>query len=166
MANDCGLLRQEDMPAFKQWLDLVGIGWNPGTGLWEVIRISSGGNNYVVTRNKQENYKSPETLRPLIQCFREYQMKEGHQAPADVEITDTERLEFMLKKSRRVVVEMCFSHHEIYVEECFMGGKKYSPVHIALPYEKWEKGDRLIYQRQAIDLAITESKVQTNEKSN
>ena len=75
------------------------------------------------------------------------------------EITDTERLEFMLKKSRRVVVEMCFSHHEIYVEEGVMGDKKYSPVHVALPYEKWKKDDRLNYQRQAIDLAIIESKL-------
>lgn len=82
------------------------------------------------------------------------------------EITDTERLKFMLKKSRKVVVEDCFRHHEIYVEEGFMGDKKYSPVHVALPYAEWEKGDRLCYQRQAIDLAIIETKVQTNEKSN
>ena len=157
MANDCGLLRQEDMPAFKQWLDLGGIGWNPGMGLWEVIRISYAGHSCVVTRNKQENYKSPEILRPLIQCFREYQLKE---VPVVVEITDTERLEFMLKKSRKVVVEDCFRHHEIYVEEGFMGDKKYSPVHVGLPYKEWAPGDRLIYQRQAIDLAITESKLE------
>lgn len=75
-----------------------------------------------------------------------------------VGITDTERLEFMLKKSRKVVVEDCFRHYEIYVEEGFMGDKKYSTVHVGLPYKEWAPGDRLIYQRQAIDLAITESK--------
>lgn len=154
------------MPTFKQWLDFVGIGWNPGIGLWEVIRIYYAGHSCVVTRNKQENYKSPEYLRPLIQCFREYQLKAVPEVQAEAEITDTERLEFMLKKSRKVVVEDCFRHHEIYVEEGFMGDKKYSPVHVGLPYKEWAPGDRLIYQRQAIDLAITESKEQTNEKSN
>lgn len=73
-------------------------------------------------------------------------------------ITDTERLEFMLKKSRKVVVEDCYSRYEIYVEEGFMGDKKYSPVHVTIPYKDWATGERLHYQRQAIDLAITESK--------
>lgn len=161
MANDCGLLRQEDMPAFKQWLDLGGIGWNPGMGLWEVIRISYAGHSCVVSRNKQENYKSPETLRPLIQCFREYQLKE---VPVVVEITDTERLEFMLCKGRKVETEVtgwtesCICY-EIYVTECSMEDRKYSAVDHNAPVRLIASSDEaMILKRQAIDLAITESK--------
>ena len=74
-------------------------------------------------------------------------------------ITDAERLEFILDKSRKVVVEMCYAHHEVYVEEGFMSDKKYSAVCITEEYNSWGKDDLMKYRRQAIDLAITESKL-------
>jgi len=158
MSNDCGLIRQEDMVEFKQWLDHVGVGWNPGMGIWEVIRISYAGRNCVVTRNKQENYKSPEELRPLIQQYREHQAQKTPVATIASEIDDTARLEFMLGKSRKVVIENCFTRHEVYVEEGFMGDKKYSPVSVIRRFNLWTEDENLNYKRQAIDNAINESR--------
>lgn len=172
MANDCGLLRQEDMPVFKQWLDFVGVGWNPGVGLWEVIRISYAGHSCVVTRNKQENYKSPEYLRPLIQCFRAYQLKDEAEVQAEAEITDTERLDFMLSKGRKVVTELTGwssenTCYDIYVTEGSMEDRKYTAVsHDHVGHMKASTDIARKLKREAIDLAITESKEQTNEKSN
>jgi hypothetical protein len=162
MANDVGYLRQEDIPALKAWLDVRGVGWNPGIGLWEVIRIAYGGHNSVVTRNKQEHYKTPVELRPLLLEFREFMA--SHEEPeTKEEISDTERLDFILRKGRQVVTEIEGwgsegRHYAIYVTEGVMDDKEYPAVRFtAESFSQISEEGRKI-KREAIDLAIIESR--------
>jgi hypothetical protein len=160
MANDVGYLRQEDIPALKAWLDVRGVGWNPGIGLWEVIRIAYGGHNSVVTRNKQEHYKTPVELRPLLLEFREFMASHEEPETKD-EITDSERLVFMLEKHRQVVTaSVGFNGHgdnffEVYVQEGFMGEKRYPSAKFT---GNLTTKTAFATKREAIDLAIIESR--------
>lgn len=78
--------------------------------------------------------------------------------------TDTERLEFMLRKGRKVVTEIAgwtesYTCYEIYVTEGSMEDRKYSAVDHKAPDRLIASSDEaMILKRQAIDLAITESK--------
>lgn len=160
MANDVGYLRQEDIPTLKLWLDKRGVGWNPGIGLWEVIRIAYGGHNSVVTRNKQEQYKTPVELRPLLLEFREFVNKLPEPIPANA-IGDSERLVFMLEKHRQVITAAVGFNgrgdhfFEVYVEEGFMGDKKYPAVKFV---GNLNTQTAFATKREAIDLAIIESR--------
>lgn len=84
-------------------------------------------------------------------------------------ITDTQRLDFILKKCRKVVIEQVGyngsgdTFYEVYVEEGFMSDRKYPPVRLVGKSTTVINGET---QRQAIDLAINESKEQVNEKGN
>lgn len=171
MANDVGYLRQEDIPTLKLWLDKRGVGWNPGIGLWEVIRIAYGGHNSVVTRNKQEQYKTPVELRPLLLEFREFVNTPPVPLATEGEITDTERLDFMMSKARQVVVELEGwgsegRHFAVYVTEGPMSDKEYDAVRFTAEDFKASSEEGRKIKREAIDLAINESRSETSEESN
>lgn len=165
MANDVGYLRQEDIPALKLWLDQRGVGWNPGLGLWEVIRIAYGDHNCVVTRNKVKQYKTPVELRPLLQEFREFVNKLPDPIPA-IAITDSERLVFMLDKYRVVVTEVVGSNgrgdtfYEVYVEEGFMADHRYPSVKVV---GNISTSMNFATKREAIDLAINEVRSESSD---
>lgn len=71
--------------------------------------------------------------------------------PAPVAV-DTERLDFILCKSRTVATEILPDGYALYVEEGLMGEKVYPQVKASIV----GKENRKSLQRQAIDLAITE----------
>ncbi|WP_296232305.1 hypothetical protein [uncultured Pseudomonas sp.] len=74
--------------------------------------------------------------------------------------SDTQRLDFMLANWRKVVCErLPHDNYEVYVEEGFMGDKRYPGVRYS---GEWEQGtpEALEIQREAIDAAIT---FQSNE---
>ena len=71
--------------------------------------------------------------------------------PAPVAV-DTERLDFILCKSRTVTTEILPDGYALYVEEGLMGDKVYPHVKASIV----GKENRKSLQRQAIDLAITE----------
>lgn len=159
MANDVGYLREADIPALKVWLNHRGIGWNPGLGLWEVIRIAYDGHTCVVSRNKVEQYKTPAVLRPLLQQFRAFM--DSHEPVAETsEITDTERLDFMLDKSRKLIYEVVgyngrgTSFIDVYVEQGFMSDRKFEAVRIEV--QSLSEDCTPEHKRVAIDLAIIE----------
>lgn len=87
-------------------------------------------------------------------------------------ITDTERLDFMLEKHRKLIISLTGigtrgRAYEVYVEEGFMGSREYTPVCVKAPEGNFQDVHNAAeYKRQAIDLAINESKEQTSEKSN
>lgn len=172
MANDVGYIRQDDMPSLEIWLNRKGVAFAKGVGLWEVIRIYYGGHTNVVTRNKVEQYKTPVELRPLLLEFREFlnnYVPEPEPAPG---ITDTERLDFMLRKSRQVIVEIEGwgsegRHYAIYVTEGTMSDHEYPAVRFTQAEDfsgVSEEGFKI--KREAIDLAIFENRNQVSEKSN
>ncbi|MDD2056562.1 hypothetical protein N5D52_29075 [Pseudomonas sp. GD03860] len=67
------------------------------------------------------------------------------------EFTDTQRLDFMLCKFRKVVVEVLpFGGRDIYVEEGFMGNKTYGAVRLTSPSAQEEDQAK----RMAIDIAL------------
>lgn len=171
MANDVGYIRQEDIPAFKLWLDQKAVGWNPGVGLWEVLRIHYGALTCIITRNKVEQYKTPVELRPLLLEFREFINSHEQVTETPEEITDTERLDFMLSKARNVVVEVAGwgsegSHYEVYVEEGVMGDRQYDAVRFTQQNFKGGSDEGRKIKREAIDLAIIQSRSETSEESN
>ena len=69
--------------------------------------------------------------------------------------SDTQRLDFMLSNCRKVICErLPHDNFEVYVEEGFMGDKRYPGVCYS---GDWERGspEALEIQREAIDAAIT-----------
>ncbi|MCK2123924.1 hypothetical protein [Pseudomonas sp. PNPG3] len=67
------------------------------------------------------------------------------------EFTDTQRLDFMLKNFRKVIVEVLpFGGRDIYVEEGFMGDKTYGAVRLTNPSAQEEEQAK----RTAIDIAL------------
>lgn len=67
------------------------------------------------------------------------------------EFTDTQRLDFMLSKFRKVVVEVLpFGGRDIYVEEGFMGNKTYGAVRLTNSSAQEEDQAK----RMAIDIAL------------
>lgn len=165
MANDVGYLRQEDIPALKLWLDKRGVGWNPGIGEWQVIRIAYGGHSSVVTRNKREQYKTPVELRPLLLEFREFLNNKLPEPIPAIAITDSERLMFMLDRYRVVVTEIVGANglgdtfYEVYVEEGFMATHRYPSVHVT---GNGNTAMNLTTKREAIDLAIIQSRSESS----
>lgn len=171
MANDVGYLREADIPALKVWLNHCGVGWNPGLGLWEVIRIAYGGHTCVVTRNKMEHYKTPVELRPLLLDFRKFM--ESHEPITETsEITDSVRLEFLLRKGRQVVTEIEGwgsegRHYAIYVTQGTMGDHEFPAVRFTRGDDFDSTSEEAFkFKREAIDLAIHEDRNQVREKSN
>lgn len=172
MANNVGYLRAEEMLAFKVWLDIRGVGWNPGIGLWEVIRIAYGGHTCVVTRNKVEQYETPVELRTLLIEFREFVQRVADKSdmPAESEtseITDTDRLDFMLEKSRKLVYEVVgysgrgTSWIDIYVEQGFMAARRFEAIRAEV--ENLSVDHTPEQKRAAIDLAIIEVRGESSE---
>lgn len=87
-----------------------------------------------------------------------------HVAQADAAkaaaVGDVERLDFMLNEWRKVVCELLpHDNFEVYVEEGFMGDKRYPGVRYS---GEWSKGspEALEIQREAIDAAILANRVQ------
>lgn len=67
------------------------------------------------------------------------------------DFTDTQRLDFMLKNFRKVIVEVLpFGGRDIYVEEGFMGDKTYGAVRLTNPSALEEEQAK----RTAIDIAL------------
>lgn len=86
-------------------------------------------------------------------------------------ITDTDRLNFMLRKSRQVIVEIEGwgnegRHYAVYVQEGFMGDKNYPAVRFTQAEDFSgvdEQGKQI--KREAIDLAINETLGEAKETS-
>lgn len=168
MANDVGYIRPECIPALKTYLDRRGIGWNPGHGQWEVIRIAYGGHTCVVTRNQKEQYKTPVELRPLLLDFRDFMLMQEPTLETNEEITDTERLDFMLSKGRQVITEVEGwgsegRHYAVYVEEGTMADRKYDAVRFTAEDHSSRSPEGLKIKREAIDLAIIQSRGESSD---
>lgn len=80
-------------------------------------------------------------------------------------ITDTERLDFMLEKHRKVVVSLIGigtqgRGFDVYIEEGFMANREYTPVRVfAVEGGLQDLPNATEIKREAIDRAINESKV-------
>ena len=143
--NDKGLLRIDEVDDFQNFCTLNGVGYAAGKGPYEVIRVFYDAATQVITRNSADVISTPPKLRPLLDRYR---------AQNNV-LDDTQRLDFMLAKWRKVVAEVTPRNHEVYVEEGFMGDKTYPAVVVS--NEDWanlDKAGEAAIKRQAIDLAI------------
>lgn len=177
MAHDKGLIQIEEIPHFRAWLAVNAIGFNAGIGQWEVLRVNYGTHVQIIARNSQDHLKTPEGLRPLLQEYRRH--VEGQSTASNIAaeiqsrpdaITDTERLDFMLDKSRKLVYEVVgysgrgTSFIDVYVEQGFMSDRKFDAVRIEV--QSSDKCCAPETKREAIDLAIIEVRSECNEKGN
>lgn len=161
-----GTIPVERVPEFIQFLQQLGYATRPGSGHYQLGQILVDGRMQAITVNAKQVVGLPAEIAGYVPAF-----VAAGQAPA-TGITDTERLDFMLSKSRKVVVEITGwgsegSHYAIYVEEGTMGDKSYPAVEFSQEAQfKHTTPEGVATKRQAIDLAINESKEQSSEKSN
>ncbi len=152
-------LQINQWPAFSEYLRIVGINVRESKADWELAHVNQHGTDnrfYPVTYNKRYQVKVPAWLHEhYLQFVRNTQGSCVEQA-ADV-ITDTDRLNFMLVKHRHVVIEQLpWGTHEVYVEEGFMGDKRYRSVTVKGELPNHDTDAAQSIKRQAIDLAINE----------
>lgn len=145
MANDKGLLQFDELTDFVNFLNKRGIGNAVPKGLWQARVVYLHDGTHVIGYNSDNVVNTPVELRSLIGDFRLVQNV----------ITDTQRLDFMLARWRKVVSEVTPRNHEVYVEEGFMGDKSYPAVVVSNDdWAKLDKDGEAAIKRQAIDLAI------------
>lgn len=145
MANDKALLSVNELDAFKNYCKLISVGFSVPASKFQVLVVYFGGYTCVVTNNAKNVLTTPVELRPLIENFRKQ-----HNV-----FDDTRRLDFMLSKSRKVLVENMWGHgYEVYVVEGVMEEKKYPSVESPNTVTNWTGPEALSIKRQAIDLAI------------
>lgn len=152
-----GLMPKAKVPDFCKHLEKYDFTVIDGKSQYEMAQVMLDNRFHAITVDLKGVVGIPKMLEFQARLFLEAQTTE----PAPVTVTDSQRLDFMLDKHRKVVTEVCgygngVTHYEIYVEEGFMSDKGYGSVEYSgddfSPHG--EIGHKL--QRQAIDLAIKE----------
>lgn len=161
-----GTITAEQVPEFIVFLEGMGYATRPGGSIFELSQVLLDGRFHAVTTNSRGVVGLPYDIACYVpEFFKRTQV-------AVTGITDTERLDFMLCKSRKVVVEIegwgsGGRHYAVYVEEGFMSDKTYEAVRFTQEDDfNGVNPHGVKIKREAIDLAINETKGQTSEKSN
>lgn len=147
-----GVLPYAKVPKFLEYLTRQGFTVTAGKGIFEMGQVLLDSKFVAITTTAKKVVGHPEALHEHVLQF----LREALDNPVPVDHNDTQRLDFMLCKCRKVCVEALYNgNHEIYVEEGFMGEKKY-PAALALDSGdiKWNSPEGMALKRQAIDLAI------------
>jgi hypothetical protein len=152
-----GLIPADKVPEFLQFISADGYDTRPGGSTWELGQVLLDGRWTAITTSSKGVVGLPAGLAGYVKGFmRNRQEPEG--------ITDTERLNFMLDKCRKVVVEIEGwgsegRHFAVYVEEGFMSDKTYQAVRLTQEELDGASEQGRQIKREAIDLAINETKV-------
>lgn len=154
MSNIKGLLKAKDLEDFKAFLTAKGVGFTIPKSPYAPLMVFTASGTAVCSIDSRQVVGVPESLRELVMEF--------YAKPAMY--TDTQRLEFLLGASRKLVVERVFfepdwQRFEIYVEIGVMGEDRATAVEMQIP-----TGSTLLdyslalldNKRAAIDLAIKE----------
>ncbi|AXC36510.1 hypothetical protein HOT57_gp66 [Pseudomonas phage phCDa] len=160
MAYLKGRIPSDKVSLFAEHLVLGGFDIRPSPAQYELLQVRILNRWLAITIDSKGVVGLPEELVGHAEDF-----LRGTFTPEPVGITDTERLDFMLRKSRKVVVEIEGwgsegRHYAVYVEEGFMADKTYSAVRFTQE-EDFNGVDPhgVKIKREAIDLAINETKV-------
>lgn len=159
MAYVKGIIPADKVPLFLEHLGMGGYAFRQEARQWQLGQVLVAGVWAAITVDKKGSVGLPEELVGHAKDF-----LQGTFTPEPEGITDTERLDFMLSKSRKVVVEITGwgsegSHYAVYVEEGTMGGKSYPAVEFAQETQFMHNTpEGVATKREAIDLAINESK--------
>lgn len=153
MAYIKGLIPADKVPEFLKVLRGEGYDVRPAGSTWELAQVLLEGRWAAITINSKGVVGLPEALAGYVPGFLE--------KPAG--ITDTERLNFMLDKSRKVVVEIEGwgsegRHFAVYAEEGTFGGPSYPAVRFTQEDLDGASEHGRQIKREAIDLAINETK--------
>lgn len=153
MAYIKGVLPKDKVPLFLEHLGMGGYAYRCQAIQYQLGQVLVAGVWMAITVDKKGVVGLPEDLVGHAKDF-----LQGMFTPEG--ITDTERLDFMLSKSRQIIVEVEGwgsegSHHAVYVEEGFMADKQYPAVRFT---GKTSEPCSLELKREAIDLAILETK--------
>lgn len=167
MSYSKGLIPKEQVKDLVEFLKAIGIPVRVASAAWEMYQVQLVGRWWAITCSSKDVVGIPDAMLGLTQKF----LRETTNFDPSA-ITDTQRLDFMLSEHRKVVIEIegrgsLGRHYAVYVEEGFMGDRQYAPVKFTQAEEfSGSSPQGAEIKRQAIDLAINESKEQTNEKSN
>lgn len=158
MAYLKGLIPQGKGNVFMDYLGTQGYVFRHSTVRYEIGQVLIKGRWAALTIDSKDVIGIPAELAELAQEFLKGVFNSG--------ITDTQRLEFMFGgPTRHVAKEITGynsqgqTHYEVYVEEGFMGAHKYPAIRFTEESRiRWNRGEGLDLQRQAIDLAINNPK--------
>lgn len=153
-----GLMPKAKVPDFCKHLEKYDFIVIDGKSQWEMAQVMLDNRFQAITVDSKGVIGIPKMLEFQASLFLGMQLVSEN---AQSVITDSQRLDFMLDKCRKVVTEISgfgdgITHYEIYVEEGYMSDKTYKSVkHSGDDFSRHgELGHQL--QRQAIDLAIKE----------
>lgn len=159
MAYIKGRIPSDKVSLFAEHLVLSGFDIRQSPAQYELVQVRMLNRWLAITIDSKGVVGLPEELVGHAEDF-----LRGTFTPEPEGITDTERLDFMLSKSRKVAVEITGwgsegSHYAVYVEEGTMGGKSYPAVEFAQETQFMHNTpEGVATKREAIDLAINESK--------
>jgi hypothetical protein len=162
-----GIIPKAQVPAFLVELTRLGYTVNPGKSQWEMAQVLHGSKFHAISVDSKNVIGLPEFLAQLASGW----LLAQNPVPLAAGITDTERLDFILSKSRQVIVEIEGWSHEgrqyaVYVAQGTMQDIEYEAVRIV------KKDDETIVQnseegrkikRDAIDLAINEVRSKSSD---
>ena len=160
MAYIKGRIPSDKVSLFAEYLMLGGFDIRRSSARYELVQVRMLNRWLAITIDSKGVVGLPEELVGHAEDF-----LRGTFTPEPEGISDTERLDFMLRKSRKVVVEIEGwgsegRHYAVYVEEGFMGDHQAPAVRFTQQedFNGVDPHDVKI-KREAIDLAINETKV-------
>lgn len=158
-------LKSEQVSDFMQYLSIKGQTVRPASAAWELGQVMIFGRFQAISVNGKGQVSVPSEMAGHVAMFMAELLK-----PEDT--SDTQRLEFILGGNRKVIKEITSQndeggyHFKVYVAEGSWEEYRYPCVRYTGKSLNWGIGEGLEIQRQAIDLAIEQSKEQTSEKNN
>lgn len=165
MAYSKGLIPKERVKDLIEFLKAIGIPVRVSATAWEMHQVQIAGRWWAITCSNKDVVGIPDAMLGLAQKFLRETFNNGPAA-----ITDTQRLDFMLEKHRNIVVHVIGSnfagdttYYRVYVEQGIMGDHMFPGMEVQGSINDCITPE---IKREAIDLAINESKEQTSEKSN
>lgn len=159
MAYIKGIIPKSKVSDFSDHLNLGGYSVRPASSKWELCHVLLNGRWSAITVDAKGVVGLPEDLAPLAQDF-----LRGTFTPPD--INDTMRLDWLLGGPPRNVIKEIEGYnglgrtmYAIYIEEGVMGDFTYPKMRFEETDRiRWNEGEGLEIQRQAIDLAINNPK--------
>lgn len=161
MSYSKGLIPKEQVKDLVKFLQDIGIPTRVASTAWELYQVQLVGRWWAITCSAKDVVGIPDAMLGLTQKFLRETTNFNPSA-----ITDTQRLDFMLAGPPRNVIKEIEGYngqgrtmYAIYIEEGVMGDFTYPKMRFDESDRiRWNEGEGLEIQRQAIDLAINNPK--------
>lgn len=151
-----GLMPKAKVPDFCKHLEKYDFIVIDGKSQYEMAQVMLDNRFHAITVDSKGVIGIPKMLEFQAKLFLEAKAPE----PEVGDITDSQRLDFMLDKSRKLIYEVVgyngrgTSFIDVYVEQGFMSDRRFDAVRIEV--QSLSEDCTPEHKRQAIDLAIKE----------